>query len=357
MDSDPGASFLRVQVWGLFLESVCFGVYLVTCGFCYRVLFSTTARHRGMTGMNWPTLIIFLIFLAKTTSSLGIHLFLNVESATTASRWDAAKQFRDGSRPINMSKYTTSVLQTVIASAFFIYRCWLIYHRSWFTIALPFVLWLGAVALMGVDIHLDNTALSIFGLFSTSKTQVFGSAFWAFTIAVNIIITGQIAYRVCQVDHYNGRSDVQLHSSDSLPAKSKTIASCSSSKFAIHTVVESGMMYTVMTVLVFVLFVTKSVAVYTAIDALVQIIGISFNLIIIYNRPRPQGSSLNELNSVPLQFTSSNSSVPGSAIEFAYPKHFNPRHKNKATPTEPKEDGDLPQDTGIPQNHSQLSIR
>ncbi|KAF7370222.1 hypothetical protein MSAN_00653000 [Mycena sanguinolenta] len=358
MDSDPEPSFLRVQVWGLFLESIGFGVYLVTCGFCYRALFPTASRHRGLSEMNWSTIVIFLIFLAKTTSSLGIHLFLNLESATTANRVVAANQFRDGSRPINMSKYNTSILQTVIASAFFIYRCWLVYHRSWLTIALPLLLWLGAVALMGFDIHLYDTALSTIGLFSSSRAQAFGSAFWAVITAINVIITAQIAYRICQVDHYKSRSDVQLHSSDSLPTKTKAVVTCSSSKFAIHTVIESGMMYTAMTVLVFVLFVTKSVAVYAAIDGLVQIIGISFNLVIIYNQPRPQRSSLDELNSVPLQFTSTNSSVPGSAIEFAYPKHFNPRRKNKTTPTEPvKEDGDLSPDTGIPKNHSQQSIR
>ncbi|KAJ7250459.1 hypothetical protein B0H12DRAFT_1120496 [Mycena haematopus] len=357
MDSDSEASFLRVQEWGMFLESVAFGVYLVTCGLCYRVLFTTTSRHRGVAEMNWPILVIFAIFLTKTTSSVGIHLALNLQSATTGSRGLAVDQFRDGSRPINISKYITILVQTVIASAFFIYRCWLVYHRSWLTVALPLVLWLGSVALMGVVIHVD-TSQNISGLFSVPQSRVFGSCFWAVIIAVNIIITGQIAYRISRVDHPKSRSNVQLHSGDSIssPTVKKPSVTGNSRKFATHAAVESGMIYTIMTLLVFFLFVTKSVAIYAAIDVLVQIIGISFNLTIIHNRPRPQTS---ELNSVPLQFTSSNLSVPGSAIEFAYPKHFMPRRKNRATTTEPmKEDNELsPGALEIPHNHSQQSIQ
>jgi len=370
MGSDSEASFLRVQVWGMFLQSLTFGVYLVTCGYCYRIFFTTTSRHRGISQINWPMLLIFAIFLAKTTSSVAIHLFLNLQSVTAANHAEAAQQFKDGSRPINISKYITILVQTVIASAFFIYRCWLVHYRCWLTVALPLVLWLGAVALMGTVIHVDtiDPSLTINGIFEMSKPRVFGSCFWAVIIAVNIITTGQIGYRVCRVDHLKSRSNVQQIDSDDSTSPTKTSSLCivtgnphNKMKHAIHVAIESGMIYTTMTLLVFVLFVANSIAVYTAIDVLVQMIGISFNLIIIHNRPRPETSSQTDLNSVPLQFTSSNLSVPGSAIEFAYPKHFMPRRKNRPTTEPAKEDISQcslsPSTAGIPQNHSQQSIQ
>ncbi|KAJ7314397.1 hypothetical protein DFH08DRAFT_430380 [Mycena albidolilacea] len=358
------ASFLRAQVWGMFLESLTFGVYLVTCGSCYRVFFSTTSRYRGLSERNWPMLLIFLIFFAKTTSSVGIHLYLNLQNVTETDLGQAVHQFSDASRPVNVSKYITILVQTVIASGFFIYRCWIVHHRSWLIVALPLVLWLGAVALMGIVIHVD-TSLNIQGFFAISQSRVFGSCFWAFVIAVNIITTGQIAYRICRVDHLKSRSNVQSNSDDSMsPTVQKSSVSLipgDPMKFPIHVAIESGMIYTTMTLLVFGLFVAHSTAVYIAIGVLVQVIGISFNLIVIHNRPRSQTSFLSELNSVPLQFTSSNLSVPASAIEFAYPKHFMPRRKNRFAGEPEKEDGTqcpLPPSTpGLPQNPSYQSIQ
>ncbi|KAF7357028.1 hypothetical protein MVEN_01039400 [Mycena venus] len=362
-------SFLRAQVWGLFLQSLTFGVYLVTCGFCYPVFFQTTSRARGFSEINWPMLTIFFIFLAKTTSSVAVHVHLNLQSIVIQDHSAAISQFKDGSS-INESKYITVLVQTVMASAFFIYRCWLVRSRSWLTVALPVVLWFGAVALMGIVIHIYTTR-DIMGIFGMSPSKVFGACFWAVIIAVNIITTGQIGYRVCRTDHVMNRFNMQTDSDDSMSPTIKQKPSVSiftgnprnTIKHAICVAIQSGLINTTMTVVVFFLFVTNSVAVYTAIDVLVQMIGISFNLIIIQNRPRPQTSSQLDLNnSVPLQFTSSNMSVPGSAIEFAYPKYFTPRRKTRPTSGLAKEEvisqSSLSPDTaGIPQNHSQQSIQ
>ncbi|KAF8217038.1 hypothetical protein K438DRAFT_1798198 [Mycena galopus ATCC 62051] len=244
-------------------------------------------------------------------------------------RGAAADKFLDASRPVNISKYVTVLVQAVMASAFFIYRCWLVHHQSWLVIAFPFVLWLGAVALMGIVIHVD-TAFNITGLFAISQSKVFGSCFWAAIIAINIITTGQITWRIFRVDHRRSCSNAQLQSRDSMAPTLKAPTG-NSMKLATHIAIESGMIYTIMTLVVFFLFVANSVAVYTAINILVPMIGIAFNLVIIHNRPRPQTSCLTELNSVPLQFTSSNLSVPASAIEFAYPKNFMPRRKKNTT--------------------------
>ncbi|KAK7024935.1 hypothetical protein R3P38DRAFT_2951847 [Favolaschia claudopus] len=341
MDSSNEDAFLRIQVWGMFLGSLTFGVYLVTCGACYSALFFPAARHRGTNEINWPLLFLFFVFFAKATSSVGVHLYLNLQTVTTADLDAAARLFRDGSRPINTWKYITHLLESVIASAFFIYRCWLIHYRSWLVVAPSIVFWLAAVALMGVVIHVD-TSLNINGFFAMSQSRVFGSCFWAIIIAVNVVTTGQIAYRIYRVGALaTVRPAAQIRSTDTMsspPLKnsSEGVVPYHATKFATHLVIESGMIYTGMSLLVFFLFVANSNVVYTAINVLVQSIGISFNLVVIHNRPRSNHhpSFLAELNSVPLQFTSSNLSVPASAIEFAYPKHFTPRRKNPVPPAD-----------------------
>lgn len=93
---------------------------------------------------------------------------------------------------------------------------------------------------------------------------------------------------------------------------------------------------------------------------LVQAIGISFNLILMHNsRPADTSwqSNLNDMNNVPLQFVSSNMSVPSSAIEFAYPKHFMPRRKNgpASAPPPTQDDADSLSVAEIPKNNSPQS--
>ncbi|KAJ7117469.1 hypothetical protein C8R44DRAFT_879032 [Mycena epipterygia] len=328
MDSE---AFLRVQVVGMFLHSLAFGIYLVTCGYCFRPFFTTRSRH----GISETLLLaVFLMFFAKITASVVLHLDLSLRAIGSK---NAALQFTDGSDPINMFKSTTVLIQTAIMSGVLIYRCWLVHGRGWLVVALPIAFWLGGVAVMGIVIHID-TADNVDGLFAISLRS-FGCAFWAIIIALNIITTGLIARRIWRVDHLN------------------------KGQRATRIIIDSGLIYTTMSLITFFLFVVENNAAYAAIDVLVQAIGISFNLIIIHNSLPAESSwqsNLNDLNNVPLQFVSSNMSIPGSAIEFAYPKHFMPRRKNRPAsvpaPTQVQDDADSLSVAEIPKNHSQQSI-
>ncbi|KAJ7763658.1 hypothetical protein DFH07DRAFT_812685 [Mycena maculata] len=331
-----GASFLRVQVWGMFLGATLFGCYLVSCGPCFRVFFTTRSRQLGFSELNWPMLIIFLIFFAKTTSSLGLHLYLSLQMITASNPAQAATDLMNGSNPINISKYTTVLIQAVIASGALIYRCWIVYSRSWPVVLIPLVLWLGGVAVMGIVIHVA-AAFKINGFFTNSQSRNFGASFWAIIVVVNIITSALIARRVWRIDRLRTspsfQPDMDSMSPGSMPSNKQSSVGIITGhhhdkiKEATRIIIDSGLMYTVVSLLTFLLFVANSNAVYAAMDVLVQVIGISFNLIVIRDRPQTE-PSLSDLNSVPLQFVSSNMSVTGSAIEFAYPKKFMPRRKN-----------------------------
>ncbi|KAJ7784543.1 hypothetical protein B0H16DRAFT_1492921, partial [Mycena metata] len=210
-DPNSDASFLRVQVWGMFLQSLAFGVYL-------------------------------------TTSSLGIHLYLNLQMVATAvTHMQAVSQFSDGSRPINIAKYTTILVQTVICSGVLIYRCWLVHNRTWPSVAISLVLWLGAVALMGIVIHID-TVHKISGIFDISQSKVFGSCFWGVLIVANLVTTSLIAYRVWRIAKLRCRSNFATDTASTSPAI----------KTSSHIIIESGLIYTIMTLVTFLLFVAQS---------------------------------------------------------------------------------------------------
>ncbi|KAJ7019452.1 hypothetical protein C8F04DRAFT_334143 [Mycena alexandri] len=117
MASDSEASFLRVEVWGMFLEGLAFGIYLVTCGPCFRLFFTTPSHQKRCFKNDWPLVLIFLLFLVETTSSLAIHLYLNLQMVSATTQMQAVTQFRD-SRPINRFKYTTILAQSIISAVF-----------------------------------------------------------------------------------------------------------------------------------------------------------------------------------------------------------------------------------------------
>jgi len=178
----------------------------------------------------------------------------------------------------------------------------------------------------------------------------------------NLVTTSLIAYRVWRIAKLRCRSNFATDTASTSPAiKTSSVGflphKCNGNMdLTKHIIIESGLIYTIMTLVTFLLFVAQSNTVYAAIDLLVQIIGISFNLIVIHNRPRPEPSFLADLNSVPLQFVSSNLSIPGSAIEFAYPKHFMPRRKRPASTPAAEDFGSKLSVEEIPQTHSRLTI-
>ncbi|KAJ6620665.1 hypothetical protein B0H10DRAFT_2021349 [Mycena sp. CBHHK59/15] len=336
------SSFVTAQVWGMFLQSVSYGMYLITCGFCFRVFLAPRPRQRRQSEPKWPMLTVFLLFLAQNTSSVIIHLHLTLHIMVTSSGLDeAAAAFSDvSSSAINMTKLTTTLIQTVIGSGVLTYRCWLVYNHSWLFICLPLALWIGAVSVMGVLIHFQ-TVFKIQEFLNTFQFRTYGTAFWAITTAANCVNTGLIVRRVWKIDHIsNGHSfqtdtDQSTSLSDAKCAGMLIQSRIGLSK-AMHGAIDSGILFTAMTIVIFVSFLTRSSVIYVATDLLVQIIGITFNLIIIRSLSHHCGAedalSRSNLNAVPLQFVSSTISQPGSAIEFAYPKNFMPR-RNKLPPS------------------------
>ncbi|KAJ7742831.1 hypothetical protein B0H16DRAFT_1463913 [Mycena metata] len=363
MASHSEASFLRVEVWGMFLEGLAFGLYLVTCGPCFRLLFTTPSSQKSHSKNSWPLALMFLTFLAEATSSLAIHLYLNLQMVSARTQTEAVTEFRN-SRPINMFKvvltrcfdvdadadanalpqYTTILVQSIIFSGFLIYRCWRVYNRVWIYVILPSVLWLAAVVLMAVVVHF-NTTHKIDGIFDTRQSRTLGSCFWAVEIAVNIITTGLLSYRLWR----RGKLQWGLQSNADECIMSRLTPGKLASRIHCPNPVYQTEAYQAITRRIridspFQLFVAHNNAVYASIDVLVHIVGIAFNLIIIHNHSHTvETASRAQLDNAPLRIISSNrtQSAPPSAIEFAYPKQFVPRRKNQLARPPAQEDNGL----------------
>ncbi|KAJ6629582.1 hypothetical protein B0H10DRAFT_1985979 [Mycena sp. CBHHK59/15] len=289
-----------VQSYGLFLESVFYGVYLVTCGFCAQALFTTQQRLRRCSELNWAMIIVMSTIFAIATVDVVLQFFRNLRTFATADGpGDATKDFTNISDPINVVKTATVLFQTVIADGMLIYRCWEVYNRSWFPITLSLLLWLGGVAITGVLFYLEITQ-NTHTLLTIVQLKPFGAAFWVMTIVVNIITTALIVVRIWRVDRDVG--GFRYNSS----SQSQSVRPPSRLQRVIRIVVESGLMYTVAALITFITFTANSIAVYVATDLIIQVVGIAFNLIIIRSaQPNPPDVNLTDSHSgnrYPLQF-------------------------------------------------------
>ncbi|KAJ7210457.1 hypothetical protein GGX14DRAFT_450795 [Mycena pura] len=268
--------FLQVQVWGMFFETLAFGIYLVTCCFCCRVLSMSRSQQKAFSVINWPLFVIFFIFLAKTTSSVVLHVALILRATPAGSQHEVVDDFQAGTNPINLSKYITIAIETVIGSGFFIYRCWLAYGRTRLVVVAPLVLWLAAVTVMGLLIHEDSIhKIEIQGIFGTPLSRVFGSWFWALIMAVNIITTVLIARRVWRIDYltnhsYNTQTQPDRDDATSPTATKPNILILGqphdTMKRATRIIIESGMIYTAVTIATFSLFITSDVHLHAVIE-------------------------------------------------------------------------------------------
>jgi hypothetical protein len=289
----------EAQITGLFIESVLFGVHLISVGYCTRALVSTRTRWKRADEISWAMLCVSLVLLANATFDVTLGFYHNLQAFVFyTGQGGAVQEFTDISNWINVSKSLTVVVQTMIGDAMLIYRCWIIYNRSWLVVAFSILLWLGCFASTIWVIFLEATLHSRV-LVSASQLLPAGTTFWGLTISLNIITTTMIVWRIWKVDRSNKQTRIDSHSK----------GSHSSLHNVMRIVVESGLLYTATAFITFVTFVVGSNGVYVITDAEIQVVGIVFNMIIIRASAlskRAEGSTMESNRSasqtVPLEF-------------------------------------------------------
>ncbi|KAF7310061.1 hypothetical protein MIND_00379100 [Mycena indigotica] len=343
--SDSDTAFLRIQTWGLSLASAAFGLYLVSCPPCFRVLFLSREDKRCGTlcKIKWPVLVLFVLFLAKTTSSVALHLVQNLEVAAD---------------PLSISRYTytTNLIEIVLGSGFLVYRSWLTFQRSLRVVLLSALLWVGGTVVMCLVVRVDRVD-AVDGILAQSRRL--GLVFWALFVALNVFATGAIAYRIlvqsAHTDELYGAHESLMaegtQSTSTSPAKrtappplilrvaSRTGAGRTRAGILKHAAIESCLLSTLVLLATFALFAADTEAVYAAIDVLVQAIGIAFNLVVAHDcrpgaasaDPRSPsaraGTDAHELHAFarPVRTPLSLVSRQSSGIDFAFPRVFDPR--------------------------------
>ncbi|KAJ7326169.1 hypothetical protein DFH08DRAFT_884978 [Mycena albidolilacea] len=326
-----GSPLTDAQSYGLFLESIFYGIYLVTCGVCLKTLLLSRLgdRLKPVRELNWAMLIVVFILFGVATVDAILQFYRNLHTFQIANGpGDAAGDFSNISDPINVVKSATVCIQTTIADMMLVYRCWVIYGRSWLVISLPGLLVLGNTAVTGVVLYLEIT-LNQHALLSVKQIKPFGAAFWALTIVINIITTGLIVARMWRINR--GTQDIIYRPERRGPRPSTTL------QHIMRIVIESGLLYTGTSLITFISYVTNSVAVYVTTDIEIQVIGIAFNLIIIRAALSPKESySITSGSGYPLEFrmSSQSTAVPSTRVNVSITQQDDREDKTSDKPGE-----------------------
>ncbi|KAJ6559624.1 hypothetical protein B0H19DRAFT_1069366 [Mycena capillaripes] len=238
----------------LFLESIFWGINAVTLGFCLEALLRTQNRWKRGAEISKPMLFFAVLMGCVSSFDTGTSFVLGLRTLA----------FHDGFRGSNLPVEDSSgwlgvmgtvdvIVQTVLGDCMLIYRCWIVYGRSWLAILVPVILSVAGFVCIGFTIFLEVTLPATSYLAGPYKPL--------------------ILLRIWRIDRQS--ADLQLS------RKSTSSAAPSSYQTARRIVIDSGLMHTTVATATAIVYICGSngYAALTGID--VQMIAISFNLILI----------------------------------------------------------------------------
>jgi len=258
----------EAQLVGLFMESVTYGIFLVTFGLCMQALCfekNSTFVWRRPRDIRWGMLLVAFLMFAFATMDVAFGLRHILQAFISYDGPGGPNQkFSDMSTFLNVIKTVDFVFQTAIGDAILIYRCLIIYNRLWYIIALPAALWALSLASGLVMVWVECTTHHE-ALLNNPRIKPWLDTLTACTLIVNVLVTSLIVWRIRRVCTNSASAKMNID------------------RFLriIRVVLDSGLIYTVCIITFFGTTLAGSNAQYGVSDVVVQVIGITFNLIII----------------------------------------------------------------------------
>ncbi|TFK34276.1 hypothetical protein BDQ12DRAFT_585131, partial [Crucibulum laeve] len=175
-----------------------FGLYLVTIGFTIPPLLRTGNRFRRLGELNWVMLLGASALCLFITFNMVLTFYHALLAFVFATGPDAAtRSFTNISSWINIGNV---VFETIVGDLMLVYRCWVVYNRSWISVSLSITLWLGCLA-CGLRLMFLAGTLHTSALISSEVTFPYNAAFWGISVTVNIVTTGLLISRLWTIDH------------------------------------------------------------------------------------------------------------------------------------------------------------
>lgn len=166
----------------------------------------------------------------------------------------------------------------VLADFILIYRCYIVYARSWRVIIPSVILYGGGVAMSLAILGVAVTKSSAISLNWWSVIKPWWAAFFAITALQNLLTTSLLIWRIWRVEHQNVKYCAQDQNSN--PRHQLRL------RQLIRVIAESGAVYTTMVFVTFIVSMYNNNAIYPLSDVTLQATGITFNILIVRCSPR-----------------------------------------------------------------------
>ncbi|KAK7045012.1 carboxylic ester hydrolase [Favolaschia claudopus] len=269
---------LAAELAANFVSCILYGIYLVTLGMAVQVLLTKKSasgrrmRRRGWAELNWVMLGVEGVLLVNSTLDLSVAFATLVEAFVNyRGPGGPIHVFEDRSGWGTFVKTVCVGVQTLVGDGILIYRCWFIWSKSWPIIVFPMVLWLGTLA-SAIGLLVSTQQFRV-GLVNSADGLVWGLGLFALTISTNIFTTSLIVWRIWSVQRQTKKYRITPAEEADEPESMLTRGT--------RNIVESGMIYTVCSILELIAFATQSPLNYPASALAFHSVGIAFNLIVI----------------------------------------------------------------------------
>ncbi|KAF9529969.1 hypothetical protein CPB83DRAFT_811692 [Crepidotus variabilis] len=279
----------EAQLVGLFMQSIFYGTLLWGDGWFKPV----RLVHKTML---LATTLMFII----ATLDVAFQFRHNLE-AFIYFKGDPIDEFNKTSYWLNVVVMGCYVAQVFVGDAVLLYRCWIVYQKNWVVITLPITLWLATTA-CGITTIYNEATMDTTGKLLNSKIFLpFITSMLCLTLATNVLTTTSrrfphsiicldVALIVLRI--WGIRQNLTGIYTPHYPLTNLLVV-----------LIESGLMYTLSIVVLFGVYMASNNAQYGVSDAVVQIIGITFNLVItsVHRKESSNRCTIHPIHSHPTQ--------------------------------------------------------
>ncbi|KAK0460065.1 uncharacterized protein EV420DRAFT_249340 [Desarmillaria tabescens] len=251
-------SLEKANFVALVLEALLYGAFTVLFLAALWVIFQ---KRSGINVKLLSTVIIIWI--------LATHLILDIIRASEAfvglTGRTALDYYSDLSNPLQAAKTAIYVTLTLVGDGFVIYRCYVVWNRTWYIVPGPLLLLCGTgVAGFGATVAFSHAApgAEVFNFLPAIVPWITG--FISMTLCTNVVCTSLIAYRILSIQR-------AIHG----------LAQVNTARSALMMILESAAVYSASVISLMITYTLNSNAQYTVLDLTSPLIGITFTAIIL----------------------------------------------------------------------------
>ncbi|KAG1820617.1 hypothetical protein EV424DRAFT_1512077 [Suillus variegatus] len=245
------------------LEGILYGLSILL--FIGTVWSLTYKRHKQ--DINLPILIVAVLLLILSTAHMIVNI-VRVEDGLVTNRYEypngPSEYFADVSQKTYVIKHLIYVLQTLLADGVVIYRCYVVWQSVWIVV-LPIILWCSVAVTGVIAIYSVSQASTGDGIFVKALAQ-WVTAFFASTIATNLLSSGLLAYRIWIIQR--GVSGVNNTSRNTVMP-------------VVRVLVDAAILYSAALLTALILFVSGNNGQDAVVDMAMPIMSIAFYMVLI----------------------------------------------------------------------------